>query len=129
MNKLEGHINLKQKSKLPKLTEHQLQTQVINYLRVRHIYCFSVPNGFYAGKGGNVQGYIRKMKASGLTPGVADVVVLLNGGKTVFLELKVGSNKQEISQVQFEKDVKELGFEYYVVKSLDDVIKIFGIKK
>lgn len=42
------------------------------------------------------------------------------GGKTVFIEIKTDKGRQSKQQKIFEKRVKELGFEYVIMKSLED---------
>lgn len=58
--------------------------------------------------------------AGRLNSGVADLGVMFPGGKMIWLELKTGT-KQSQNQVEFERVVKHLGCEYYVIRSLDDV--------
>lgn len=53
--------------------------------------------------------------------GVADINALFKGGRIVFFEVKDHRGKQREDQKKFEKKVKELGFEYYLVRSLDEV--------
>ena len=111
-----------------KISESTLQEQIVNYLLSNNIFCFSVPNGFYGGRDRQASiKHVAKLKKQGLRVGVADLIVLLPKGKAIFLELKVGYNKQELSQKQFQKDVETLGFEYYLVKSLDEAKKIIII--
>jgi hypothetical protein len=109
-----------------KISEHTLQCQVIQYLRTKGHYCFSCPNGFWNGIKNKVKKmcYIKKLKREGLLNGVADVIILQPNAHTIFLELKVGRNKQSNYQKLFEDNVKELGFEYYVIRNLDEVIKL-----
>jgi len=104
-----------------KISEHQLQVQIINYLRARHIFCFAVPNGFYSGAK-NKFSYIKKRKDEGLTPGVSDIIVLLPNAKTIFLELKVEKNGQNPAQYLFQKRVEELGFKYYLIRSQEELM-------
>jgi hypothetical protein len=56
--------------------------------------------------------------------GVADIIVLVNGF-AYFLEVK-DKGYQSKDQKEFEKGVKEAGCQYYVVRSIDDVAKIFS---
>lgn len=111
-----------------KISEEDLQKQVVDLLRSKRIMCFSVPNGFYAGKGKNRFGYVNKMKATGLLPGVADIIVLLPKGRTVFLELKAKKGKQQDTQIDFENNVRILGFDYHIIKSLDEIKELFNLK-
>jgi hypothetical protein len=55
-------------------------------------------------------------KAIGVVKGVSDFVVISKGA-VLFLEFKVGSNKQSPEQVDFENKVKSCGFKYAVVYS------------
>jgi len=86
---------------------------------------FHVPNesGIRAGAG-----YYAKRKAQGVKAGVPDIVILLEGGVTLFIELKVdrsspktpvntGLSVLSLSQRTFKKGVERLGFNYYVVCS------------
>jgi hypothetical protein len=40
--------------------------------------------------------------------------------RVVFVECKDDKGKQSENQIQFEKDVKALGFEYWLVRSLEE---------
>ena len=53
-------------------------------------------------------------------PGEADLTLFAKGGKTVFIEIKTAKGWQSKQQKAFEKRVKELGFEYVIMRSLDD---------
>jgi hypothetical protein len=77
-------------------------------------FLFSVPNG---GTRHKLEAY--KLKQEGLKAGVADLILLLAGGTTVFIELKYGKNGQSIKQKEFETISNSLGFNYYVVKDLN----------
>ena len=54
-------------------------------------------------------------------PGEADLTLYYKGGKTVFIEIKTPTGRQSKQQRAFEKRVKELGFTYLIMRSLDDV--------
>ena len=68
-------------------TEHAEQAAVVRWLRARKINFFSVPNGAHVSPK-----YRALLKAEGLTPGVADLIILdpptCGGGHVVALELK-----------------------------------------
>ena len=111
-----------------KISESQLQEQIVSYLLVNHIFCFSVPNGFYGGKDKfTTIKHVAKLKKQGLRTGVSDLIILLPYPRVIFLELKVGYNKQESSQIQFQNDVEKLGYEYHLARSLEDVKNIFRL--
>ena len=102
--------------------ESQFQQAIVNYLRLRNIYCFSVPNGT---KLKITQAW--KAKREGMTSGISDLVVLLPK-RAVFVEIKNpnGKGRQSDSQKEFEEKVKSLGFEYYIWdnwKQVDEFIE------
>lgn len=51
--------------------------------------------------------------------GASDLILILKG-KTLFAELKTAYNTQSIHQLEFEKKVKALGFNYKVIRSLNE---------
>lgn len=73
---------------------------------------FSVPN-----EGKSAIEQMRK-KAMGMKAGVSDTIIVLPN-KVIFCEFKDEKGKQSDKQIQFEKDVRALGFEYWVIRSLD----------
>ena len=62
-------------------------------------------------------------KATGLLSGVSDLIVVLPS-KVLFVEVKTTTGKQSKNQIKFQKEVTDLGFEYHLVRSLDDFKKI-----
>jgi hypothetical protein len=110
---------------IPK-TESRIQQEIVQWFR--NNYClkhhtpkceiFSVPN-----ERSNVKEQTR-MISTGLKSGVADLIVLLPNGKTVFIECKDEKGRQSERQIMFEESVVSLGFQYFVVRSLEDFQKI-----
>ena len=88
---------------------------------------FHVPNG-----GARNGREAAKLKTMGVYPGVSDFLFLMNG--TCFcIELKTETGSQSDSQIEWEETVKNQGFSYEVVKSLDEfqsviweIIKWYG---
>lgn len=78
-------------------------------------FLFSVPNG---GTRHKLEAY--KLKQEGLKAGVADLILLLAGGITVFIELKFGKNGQSAKQKEFETISNFLDFNYYIVRSIGE---------
>lgn len=104
--------------------EHNLQVQVINLLRnYYNLLVFAVPNG-----GSRNLYEARNLKNEGVMAGVSDLILVLNG-VVIFLELKAGRNKQQETQKLFEKKVKGLGHQYYVVRSVEDVMEVLEKNK
>tara|TARA_R110002167_G_scaffold348510_1_gene559882 strand:- start:1905 stop:2213 length:309 start_codon:yes stop_codon:yes gene_type:complete len=75
---------------------------------------FSVPNGGHRSKS-----EAAKFKATGLVAGVSDLIII-QPNRIIFIELKLEKGKQQKTQLDFENKVKVLGFEYYVVRSLEE---------
>lgn len=65
----------------------------------------------------------RELVATGLCAGASDVIIVLPG-KTLFCEFKANANTQQQNQVDFEQSVKELGHEYHVIRSLEQLQSI-----
>jgi hypothetical protein len=76
---------------------------------------FSVPN---EGKNAREQMY---KKTLGMKTGVSDLILLLPN-KAVFVEVKTDVGRQSDKQKEFEQIVTALGFEYWLVRSLEDFI-------
>lgn len=77
-------------------------------------YCiFSVPND-----SSNKEETMRK-KATGLVAGVSDLIILMEN-RTIFVEVKTPTGVQSETQKEFEQRVKALGFEYWLVRSLEN---------
>lgn len=55
--------------------------------------------------------------------GVADIIVILPGGRAGFIEAKQGRNKQQDNQKDFEKDVTAKGALYMVVYSVEEMVE------
>ena len=105
----------------PLATEHALQCSILEYLRLnarKDAYWFAVPN---AGKR-SLPVAIR-MKAEGMTAGVADLCFMLPDGKCAWLELKRSPReKQTLEQIGFGDICDALGHPYVVVHSFDDAV-------
>ena len=60
-----------------------------------------------------------RKKATGMKVGHSDFNIYMNG-KCYFFEVKTLTGVQSDSQKRFESEVKSLGFEYYIVRSLEE---------
>lgn len=58
--------------------------------------------------------------------GVPDVIVLVDGGFFVGLEIKRPGKKLSPDQVEFKRRCDEIGAEYYLISSVDD-LKVIGL--
>lgn len=101
--------------------ESKIQQEIVMYvtnnfgLKHHNPKCliFSVPN---EGKSAQEQMY---KKMLGMKSGVSDLILVMPS-RVVFVECKDDKGKQSENQIQFEKDVKALGFEYWLVRSLEE---------
>jgi hypothetical protein len=99
--------------------ESKIQQQIVIYFK--NNYClknhnprcaiFSVPN-----ESSNKKEMMFK-KSIGLLSGASDLIVLMPN-RCIFVEVKTDIGRQSENQKEFEARVKELGFEYYLVRSL-----------
>lgn len=78
----------------------------------RHI-IFHVPN-----QGKDRKEQLRK-SFLGVLAGVSDLIILANG-KTYFIEVKDDKGRQSPKQIEFQNRVKVQGFNYIVVRSLNE---------
>jgi hypothetical protein len=76
---------------------------------------FSVPNG---GNRNNIEAM--KFKATGLLAGVSDLIVILPNGLLLFIEIKTDTGDQQPNQIEFQNLVTNLGYQYHIIRSLDE---------
>jgi len=105
------------------MTESQIQAECFqwfhnNYTINNKGVCFAVPNG-----GTRNKREAMLLKATGVVSGVSDLIVLLPK-KALFFEVKTDDGKQSEKQRWFQKLVELLGFEYYLVRNIEDFKKI-----
>ena len=117
--KLEGARTQKRKRK-PRHIEESIQVACVKWFRLQYpnLVIFAVPNG-----GSRNLYEAKNMKESGTLAGVADLVIVGNGGKVLFIEMKAGKNKQEDSQVLFQNKVEKLGHKYIICRSKEQFMK------
>jgi len=106
------------------MTEIQIQQQIVRYLRANNIFCHSVPNEA-AGKVSSKRqlGRLVRLKAAGLTAGVADLVVWWPAG-IGYVEVKTPKGRQSATQKDFQQACIAYDVPYDVVRSVDDVVKL-----
>lgn len=101
--------------------ESKMQQEIVTWYRnkfclkhhePRHL-IFSVPNERKDVK------ELMFMKATGLFSGVSDLIVV-QPDRVVFVECKDEKGRQSSEQIDFENAVTSLGFEYILVRSLDE---------
>lgn len=77
---------------------------------------FSVPNEL----AGTNKIAMMQAKAMGLVSGVSDTIIILPNGNIIFCEFKDATGKQSDKQKEFESIVTNLGFEYKIIRNLED---------
>ena len=102
------------------MLEAKIQADIVKYLiplrRSGALDFFSVPNEAAANPVRQGQ-----LIAMGLRPGVSDLVLMFPEGKVIFMEVKNETGIQSPVQKAFEQKCKDLGFEYVLVRSVEDV--------
>ena len=108
--------------------ESVLQTACVKWFRLQypHLVIYAVPNG-----GSRNVREAQRLKAEGVLAGVADLVVLLPKGKSLYIEMKVKGNKQTENQKVFQDKAITLGHPYTVCYSFEEFKEVIerNIKK
>jgi len=107
------------------MTEHDFQRNIVRTLQMQNIFVFAVPNSQKLLQTKNQfarMKFLSSLKAEGFMAGVADLVVLLPGGKAIFLEIKNPDkpSPQSDTQKKFQADIERLGFEYWLILNWAD---------
>lgn len=101
--------------------ESKIQAEIVKYLQSKKYFFASIPNEL-GGKDAAIR--MAKFKTLGLRSGAPDLLVFLPAGKLICLEVKTETGKQSDSQIAFEQKLSDLGFDYFVVRSVEDVKNI-----
>ena len=88
-----------------KVTENDVKCAVKQLLSIKGYFHFPILQGL------------------GAKRGIPDIIAIKNN-RVLFLEIKRPGGKLTEHQQQFQADINGQGGEYYVIKSLDDLIKI-----
>jgi hypothetical protein len=94
--------------------EHRVMNEIRLWCGEHGIPCFRANVGTFETKDGQ---YV----STGLPKGFPDLIALLDGGRTLFIECKARYGYQSPEQKAFQKMVQDKGFIYIVAKSPDDV--------
>lgn len=122
-----------QKTK-PRHLESKLQTACVKWFRMQYRQynklLFAIGNG---GQRSKIEAGI--MKGEGVVAGVADMMLAVSNYNLpkearlihgLFIEFKVGKNKQTAEQKAFEAKVTAQGYQYAVVRSIDEFMSLIN---
>jgi len=88
-----------------KITENDIKRQIKQLLSLKGYFHFHILQGL------------------GAYRGIPDIIAIKNN-RVLFLEIKRPGGRQSDYQKQFQADIEGQGGEYYIVKCLEDLIKI-----
>ena len=114
--------------------EHNIQAACVRWFAYQYPQykglLFAIPNGSYRTKA-----TAGKLKAEGVVPGVADLVLLVpkcvkahddegwyNTIHALCIEMKTAKGRQSPEQKEWQARVEKMGYEYAVCRSLDEFI-------
>ncbi len=92
------------------MTESELKNLIVGFLRLWNWVVIKMPPSIYTSGKGIPDLYIAK------------------DGKSFWIEIKTPRGKLSISQAGFRDLMRKAGIEWYLVMSLEDIIKITGEK-
>lgn len=105
-----------------KVSEIEIQSSICEYLSIKRRFFFRLNNIPSFNKGAN--GSITMRRLPKYTPrGLPDIIVVA-GGAFIALEVKSAIGKQSPDQKIIQQDIERHSGRYYVVRSVEDVIKI-----
>ena len=101
-----------------KLTEAQLENQILQWLTYSGFFAFKLHDQAYFRDGAYRKGSPFQIR------GQSDVVAIRNG-EVFFIEIKTKTGKQSEHQKEFESKIKASGGNYMLVRSIDEVRSAF----
>lgn len=79
----------------------------------------------YNGAVNRIQG--AQLKSKGMVKGVSDMIYLRPGGSPLLIELKTETGTQSLAQKNWENVVATAGYEYVLVRSLEQFKSIINV--
>ena len=107
--------------------ESEIQSEIIDFLSI-----LEEQGKLFFQRTNNTTVYDPKWKqfrslAKGQKKGFPDILILKKG-RTIGIEIKTSTGTQSKEQKLIEQNFIEQGMEYYVVRSIEDVIKVLKLK-
>jgi hypothetical protein len=109
------------------MKEKDLQKAVIQWLQYQENLgkLYFIRNNTFRGqimrKNGTV-GFMRQGKV-----GCGDIIIFMPESRVIFAELKSDKGKLSLEQNEFRNRIDELGYEYWVIRSIDELEKIYDL--
>jgi ATP-dependent exoDNAse (exonuclease V) beta subunit len=99
------------------MTETQIQSECVKWLWNEHPYT----RGLFFAVQNNSEHIARAMqrKGMGLIAGVSDTIFLWNGN-TYLIEFKTDTGRQSKAQKAWQEKVGSQGFQYYIIRSVNE---------
>lgn len=101
--------------------EYEIQRDVVSLCRLLGIFVYSVPN---EATGGRTVQRVERFKASGLYPGMSDLVFVDDDGRSRFVEVKTAQGRLSEKQKEFKKHCETMHWPYHVVRSVEEATKL-----
>ena len=103
----------------PEYRLHYYTVELLKFNRAPGVVYFHCPNGEHRSKR-----TAAKLATMGVLKGVADICIVLPGGRIAFLELKAEGSYLSPDQRAFKTAVDALGAPYAVARSPEDVVDV-----
>lgn len=98
----------------PKVSEHEVQSAILDWLKVKRIFHYRQNTG-----GARLNGFHVRFGV----PGAPDIVAVVKGS-FVGIEVKKRGESQSEKQKEFEINLNRAGGKYILAYALEDVIKV-----
>lgn len=107
-----------------KITEHDIQKTILDWLRTKHIMAFRMQSSFVTAE---YKGKKRAFRCG--VVGISDILAFKKMGSDapvfmpLFIECKAPNGKQSAAQKEFQAEVEAEGMVYILARSVEDVQK------
>lgn len=109
-----------------KISEAELQRQVLDWMKRHRVFGFRIPLGpvlHRKGHGDAVRGFWKKNHLKGF-PDIHGVLRRRDKGRAFYIELKSRTGKLEAEQLMWMTDLAAAGAACAVVRSLEDLVRV-----